>query len=281
MAVYINLDMTLANITSAVLNEYKEPVVGSAAVPLDTVVDAVNSVYMDVFNEAEDDAYLREANFEFPTVADGELDGAVAIGAVSIVLADSSGFPNATRKILINGADFAQYTTNNLTTTLSVVTGVQLAHASGEKVRLGYPLSGITDIDEQEINAVYVNGIRYKFKEPSVWLSVSGAQYESYTIFDGYMFFPETTAAQSVQIVYNKELTLMVATTDKPTLIPGKFREALLVSGAVMRIGVRDDMRTGFDWHQARYMRELKKFYAFANNRIKTKGALQRPTVYD
>lgn len=281
MTKYINLDMNLGEITSAVLNEYKEPVTGSAAVPLDTVVDAVNSTYMDVFNESEDDAYLREANFEFPTVADGVLDGDLAIGAVSITLENSSGFPDATRKMLIGGTDFADYTGNDLATTLSGVTGVQLTHDSGQRVRLGYPLSNITDIDEQEINAVYVDGLKFSFKEPSTWLNVEDFQYRFFTIFDEYFFLPQTTQAQPVQIIYNKQLTLMDLTTDKPTLIPGKFREALLVSGAVTRIGVRDDMRTGFEWHQERHRREVKKFYAFANNRVKTKGPNRRPSVYD
>ena len=281
MTNYITLDMTFTQICSAVLTEYKEPITGSNAVPLDVVEDAVNSVYMDVFNEAEDDSYLREANYEFATVADGALDGALAVGDTSIVLEDSSDFPSATRKILINGREFAQYTTNDLSTTLSGVTGIGTTHADAEKVQLGYPLSSITDIDEQEINAVFVDGTKYDFKEPSVWLNVPGYQYGYYTIFDGYFFFPETSSAQDVQMIYNKKLTLMTATTDKPSLIPGKFREALLVSGAIMRIGVRDDMRTGYSWHEGRYYRELKKFYAFANNRIKTKGPLRRPCVYD
>jgi len=281
MTNYINLDMTLTQICSAVLNEYKEPVTGSNAVPLDTVEDAVNSVYMDVFNEPEDDSYLRESNYEFPTVADGTLDGALAIGAITIVMEDASGFPNAARKVLINSREFAAYTASDLVTTLSGVTGVQTTHEDGEKVQLGYPLASITDIDEEEINAVYVDGTKYDFKDPSVWLSVSGAQYGYYTIFDGYFFFPQTSQAQDVQIIYNKKLTLMTDGTHKPSLIPGKFREALLVSGAIMRIGVRDDMRTGYQWHEGRYYRELKKFYAMANNRIKTKGPSRRPSVYD
>lgn len=282
MVNYINLDMTFTQICSAVLTEYKEPVAGSNAVPLDVVEDAVNSVYMDIFNEPEDDTYLREANYEFPTIADGTLDGALAVGATTIVLESSDNFPNATRKILINSREFAQYTGNTVATeTLTGVTGIETTHDDGETVQVGYPLSSITDIDEQEINAVYVDGIKHEFKEPSVWLNVAGYQYGYYTIFDGYFFFPQTSSAQDVQVIYNKKLTLMTATSDKPTLIPGKFREALLVSGAISRIGVRDDMRTGWDVHQARYMRELKKFYAGLNNRIKSKGPLMRPSVYD
>ena len=273
--------MTFTQICSAVLTEYKEPVAGSNAIPLDVVEDAVNSVYMDIFNEPEDDAYLREANFEFATVADATTNGALVVGDTTITLEDSSDFPNATRKILIDSKDWAQYTTNDLVTDLTVVTGIQHAHADGVKVRLGYPLSSITDIDEQEINAVYIDGLLYKFKQPAVWLNVADSQYRNYTIFDGYFFFPETSAAQKVGIIYNKELTLMTATGDKPSLIPGKFREALLVSGAIMRIGVRDDMRSGFEWHEKRYYRELKKFYSFANNRIKTKGPIMRPSIYD
>lgn len=273
--------MTFTQICSAVLTEYKEPVTGSNAVPLDVVEDAVNSVYMDVFNEPEDDSYLREANFEFATVADGTLNGPLAVGAVTITLEDASGFPNATRKIFINSREFATYGASDLSTTLSTVTGVQTTHEDGEKVQLGYPLSSITDIDEQEINSVKVDGTTHKFKDPSVWVGVTGFQYGFYTIFDGYFFFPQTAQAQDVQMIYNKKLTLMSSSGDKPSLIPGKFREALLVSGAITRIGVRDDMRTGYEWHQQRYYRELKKFYAFANNRVKTKGPIMCPSIYD
>jgi hypothetical protein len=279
MTTYINLDMTFTQICSAVLTEYKEPIAGSSAVPLDVVKDAVNSVYMDIFNEPEDDTYLRESNFEFAITPDSTLNGGLAVGATSIVLQSAVNFPNATRKILINSREFATYGVSDLTTTLSSVTEVQTTHEDGEGVQLGYPLSSITDIDEQEINMVKVDGMHYEFKQPSVWLN--RPQYGFYTIFDGYFFFPETAQAQNVQMIYNKKLTLMVTDGSKPSLIPGKFREALLVSGAITRIGVRDDMRTGFEWHQARYYRELKKFYAFANNRIKTKGPLRRPSVYD
>lgn len=282
MTNYIDSSMTLGDLSALVLREYKEPVAGSTAMELDAVEDAINAVYLDVFNEPEDDAYLREANFEFPTIADGTLDGALAVGAVTIVLENSDAFPNATRLILINNREFAQYTTNTVATeTLSVVTGVQTTHDDGERVRVGYPLSGITDIDEQEINAVYVDGLIYGFKQPATWLSISDRQYRHYTIYNGYFFFPETSAAQDVQIIYNRALTLMTQTSDVPTLIPNKFREALLVSGAIMRMGVRDDMRNGYQWHETRYYRELKKFYSAMNNRIKTKGPIMRPTVYD
>lgn len=281
MTNYINLDMTLSQICSAILTEYKEPVAGSNAMPLDVVEDAVNATYMDIFNEPEDDSYLRESNFEFSTVADAKLNGSLAVGATSIVLEDSSAFPNAARKILINSREFATYTTNDLATTLSGVAGVQTTHEDGETVQLGYPLSSITDIDEQEINALTIDGLPCGFKDPSVWLNVQDYKFTHYTIFDGYFFFPQTSQAQDVQIIYNKKLTLMTETTSKPTLIPGKFREALLVSGGIVRMGVRDDMRTGIEFHKVRYDRELKKFYAMANNRIKTKGALVRPSVYD
>ena len=282
MTNYLNSSMTLGALSALVLREYKEPVAGSVAMELDAVEDAINAIYLDIFNEPEDDAYLREGNFEFPTIADGTLEGALAVGAVTIVLENSDAFPNATRLILINGREFAQYTVNTVATeTLSGVTGVQTTHDDGERVRVGYPFSSITDIDEQEINVVYVDGLVYSYKEPSTWLSVADRQYRHYTIYNGYFFFPETSAAQDVQIIYNRALTLMTLTSDVPTLIPNKFREALLVSGAVMRMGVRDDMRSGYDWHEKRYYRELKKFYAAMNNRIKTKGPVVRPSIYD
>jgi len=282
MANYVNSDMTFGDLCSLVLREYKEPVTGSTAVSLDLVEDMVNTTYYDIFNEPADASYLREANYEFATIPDAYVgSGGIAVGATSIVLQDSSNLPNAERKVLINGREFATYTSNDLATTLSGVTGVQTAHSEGESVQVGYPLSDITDIDEQEINSVRVDGVEYKFKDPSVWLNVSSYQYQHYTIFDGYMFFPRTSAAQYVQMIYDKKVTLMANTTDKPTLIPNKYRVPLLVSGAVAKIGVRDDMRTGWDYHKNEFNTTIKKFYATGNNRIKTKTPIRRGSVYD
>jgi hypothetical protein len=280
MVQYVNLDMTLGEIASAVLNEYKEPVTGSSAMPLDTVYDKINEVYLDIFNEPADDSYLRESDFTFTCASDTTLNGAVSAGASSITLTDASEFPNTARTILIGGKDFATYTGSNLTTTLSGVSGVDVNHIDGSVVQLGYSLSAITDIDEQLINAVIVNGVPYAYQQPSVWLN-TGNNNQYFTIFEGVLFLPKGVSSQIITIIYSKKLTMMTTSGSKPTLIPGKYRPGLLVSGAIYKMGVRDEMRTGWEYHNQRYALELKKFYAFANNRIKTKGPIVRPSIYD
>lgn len=70
-------------------------------------------------------------------------------------------------------------------------------------------------------------------------------------------------------------------TTDKPLFVPGNWRYDLLVSGAIERIGVRDDMRTGWDWHAENYEDKLKAFIAELNNPVKTDSPNRRPSVYD
>lgn len=281
MTQYVTADMDLEDIASLVLDEFKEPVTGSNAMPLDRVYDKINAAYFDIYNEAEDDSYMREGDYTFMTVADGKLDGALAAGDTTITLEDSSGFPNATRSVLIDNKDWAQYTTNDLATDLTGVTGIDVAHVDGKTVRLGYPISSITDMDEQEVGGIFIEGLLYEYQEPALWLNVTFADYRHFTIFEDNIYLPETSAAQIATMIYNKKVVPLTVTTAKPTLIPPKFREALLVSGGVMKLGARDEMRTGFDWHEARYHRELKKFYAWANNRVKSKGPRTRPSIYD
>lgn len=281
MVQYVNLDMTLGEIAASVLNEYKEPVAGSSAMSLHTVYDKINEVYLDIYNRPEDDAYLREASYTFSVVPERKLASNLSVGAIEAVLDSSVGFPNAARTVLVDRKDFVQYTTNDLTTTLSGVTGVDVDHLAGAPVQLGYPISQITDIDEQELNVLFVNGIKRKFLEPSVWLGTPHYLMNTFTIFNGNIFLDGGVIGQNAIFVYNKKLTLLTAADQKPTLIPGKFRPGLLVSGAIVRMGVRDEMRTGFEWHQNRFNEQINQFYAFANNRVQSKGPIMRPSIYD
>lgn len=282
MTQYINLDMTLGDIASYVLTEYKEPVAGSSAMALDTVYDAINRVYLDIYNDPESQTYFKENEYTFLSVADQTTNGDISAGAASIVLTSSDDFPSATRTILLDGVDFAAYTTNTVgTETLSVVTGVDVAHLSGVSVQLGYPLSSITDIDEQQINSIKVNGIQHTFEEPDLFFNKQLSHVRTFTIYEGNLWLPAGTPASKVTVFYDKVITILTSSSNKPTLIPGKFRPGLLGSGAIMYMGVRDDMRTGFDWHQREFETNKKRFFASGNNRVKTNGPHSRPSIYD
>lgn len=275
--------MTLGDMAAAVLNEYKEPVAGSSAMSLDSVYDALNWTYLDVFNEPTDNTYLREADYTFPTVPDQQTNGAIVAGATSIVLENSDAFPNATRNILLDEKDWATYGVNTVATeTLSTVTGVSVDHASGTWVQLGYPLSSISDIDEHEIRSVTVDGIKYDKVTATQWLDVSQNRYRKYTIFKEYMYFPRNTAITEVTVLYNRKITTMTTpATDKPTLIPGKFRPSVLVYGAILKMGIRDDMRTGWEWYEKQHELGKRKFFARGNNEVKSEGPITRPSIYD
>lgn len=283
MTQYVNSDMTLGEVASAVLQQYHEPVTGSSAMDIDLVYDTINSVYFELFNEPVDLSYYREKSFTFQSVADTTINqtGGVSPGDTSFVVADSTSFPNATRTILIGNTDFATYTGNTvLTNTLTGVSGIDVAQDEGVSVRLGYPISSISGIDEEQITAVWVNGLRFDYEPPESFLSVDKPHYLKFSILESNLYLPLGTATGIATLTYFQEVVVMDDVGDKPSLIPGKFRYGLLVHGAVTRLGVRDDLRTGYDWHEAQYEKNKKRFFALGNNRVKTKGANMRPSVY-
>ena len=278
MANYVNLDMTFTEICSAVLTEYKEPVAGSSAVPLDFVEDMVNTVYFDIFNKPELRSYRREDEHTFPTFENQLIaDAGISIGDITVDLDDSSEWP-ATGTACINKSDFFAYTANDLATELSGVTGVQVDHDGGERVELGYDLP--TTIDEQLLKSVAVTGLLYNFIPPSQYFTVMGVYGRTYTILEK-KFYSSISTASTVNMIFEAKLTALSAVGDKPAMLDGKWRPSLLVSGVIQRIGVRDDMRTGWDWHANNYETKLKQFIAEQNNPIRSEHPSRRPSIYD
>lgn len=159
MTTRFSADMDFQALYNYVLRELHEPEnTGSEAVPLDLVKDTVNSVYAEVFNDQRMKPSARENDVSFLLANDTTLATDAAAGDVSLVLTDSSSFRAAGKVLLLS--EFADYTANNLTTTLSGVTGLTMPHEAGEVVRQLYPLSSIaSDIDEEQIQYVDVNGI--------------------------------------------------------------------------------------------------------------------------
>lgn len=270
--------MTLGDICNAVLTEYKEPITGSNAVPLDYVEDMVNTVYFDIFNRPELQSYKRETDYTFMSKAEQLVGaGGVLSGAVSLLLDDSSLWP-ATGTACINNRDFFAYTAN-AANTLTGVTGIQADHDEGDRVELSYALP--TDIDAQLLrNPLYVEGAEYTYLPPSQYFQADRHSL-CFTVFKGRLYV-SATDIQTFTLFYEATLTAMsTPATDKPTMIEGKWRPGLLVSGVVQRIGVRDDMRTGWDWHAQKYENDLKMFIAHQNNPVRSEHPSRRPSVYD
>ena len=277
MANYVNADMTFTDICSAILQEYKEPITGSNAVPLDYVEDMVNVVYFDVFNRPQLRAYNKEGDHPFAIKANQKLGEDVTVGEAAIDLDDSSLWP-ATGRFCVNNQDFIDFTANDLVLTLTCTTGtVKLTHSSGETCELAYSLP--SDIDNQKAIGLAVGGTPYSFKRPDLYFNDYEPTYNNFTILESYLYVSSGVAANCL-MTYYKKITALSATTDKPAFILGNWRYDLLVSGTIERIGIRDDMRTGWDWHSANYKEKLKMFIAELNNPVRSNTS-RRPTVWD
>lgn len=268
-------DQTFSDLYTAVLTELKEPSAGSNAIALATVKDKLNEAYYDVFNEPYDQAYVREKSYEFTTVADTTTTASVAVSAVSITATDSSDF-GSSGKFLLNGTDIVTFSAN--ASNVFTVTGVSQAHDSGAVIQYLYSLP--SDIDEQEVMYLNVNGTPYTYVSYTDYFN-RRTQSNVFTIFDSKLYLPQGQAEQRAIMTYMQSLTLMSADADKPTLIPNKWRKPLLVYGAVAKLGARDDLRTGWDWYEQKYREAVIKFYAEANNRIRSKNRRNHGSVYD
>lgn len=275
MANYINMDMTLGDLTNYILTEYKEPIAGSLEMSVDNVEDKINETYMDIFNSPELVSFDKRSTYSFSVVEDQLLDGDILAGAVTLNLVDASEWPN-TGYACIDGHDFFTYTGKS-SNQLTGVTGLKTNHLSNENVKLGYSVPA--DINYGGIeNPILTSLVPYTYVEPGSFFNNTLSF--SYTIFKNKIFV-SSSDSRIFSFFYEVLLTALSTTSDKPSLIPGSFRPALLGSGAIAKLGVRDDMRSGWDYHFQRYQVELKKFIAKQNNPVKSRPGATRPTIYD
>mgnify|MGYP001607605137 CR=1 FL=1 len=172
--------------------------------------------------------------------------------------------------------DIVTYTAN--AANVFTVTGVSQAHDSGVTIQYVYSLP--SDIDEQEITYLNVNGTQYTYVSYTDYLN-SRTQSNVFTIFDSRLFLPQGQAKQIAIMTYMQSITVLSGDTDKPTLIPNKWRKPLLIYGAVAKLAARDDLRTGWDWYEQKYKEAVIKFYAEANNRVRSKNRKNQGSVYD
>jgi hypothetical protein len=275
MSNYVNMDMTLGDLTNYVLTEYKEPITGSLEMTVDNVEDKINEALMDIFNSPELVSFDKKSTHSFTAVADQTLDGDVVVGATTLDLADATDWPN-TGYGCIDGHDFFSYTGKS-SNQLTGVTGIKTEHLGGESLKLGYSLPANINYGGVE-SPVLTSLVPFTYLEPGNFFGQVSSF--SYTIHNQKMFV-SSTDDRIFSFFYEIILTALSTTSDKPSLIPGSFRPALLGSGAIAKLGVRDDMRTGWDYHSQRYQTELKKFIAKQNNPVHSRPGSTRPTIYD
>jgi hypothetical protein len=154
----------------------------------------------------------------YTLVADTALNGALAIGATSIA-GDSFASFGSSGAVAIDGRDYALFGANNLTTTLSSVTGVSLAHDDDTAISLLYALPA--DFDSFRSEEGYPDGVRigstpYRFTSGTP----TGHQFAVYdTGTTKYLHFPQGTTGKAF-VPYNGTLTAVTteaSTVDLPT----------------------------------------------------------------
>lgn len=286
MTTRFSADIDFQALYNYVLRELHEPEnTGSEAVTLDLVKDTVNSVYAEVFNDQRIKPSARENDVSFTLANDTTLATDSAIGDLTLTLTDSSSFKTAGKVLLLS--EFADYTANNLTDTLSGVTGLQMPHSAGEIVRQLYPLSAIaSDIDEEQIQYLDVNGVIQNVMGYENLISQANFYPNTYGVYKKHIIFSSqstvggTSQLAKALMIYTQKITPMSATTDKPSLIPNQWRVPVLVYGACQKIAASDAFRTSWDYWKQEYDKALSQYIAFKNSRVRDVNNKRRPSIY-
>lgn len=281
-------DLTIGELKTQVLLELKESTSGSDAFPDNLILNNFNLIYEDIFNQPNKQIKLRNAEFNFNTVADIKLASDLNIGDTSIVLADSSNLPVSGRVLIED--EFIDYTDNNLITTLTVASGqIQSTHLASEYVRKCYVLP--TDIDLEKVQFLTVKGIPYYQVDVSEILDRYRDNYCNYSVYDGYFVLSGNRSDLSSLLIYTPKIVRFSDTDAIPSLIPNNYRSALLVNGVVGRLMMIDGQR-GYEIYYrppqgARdkggglYYDNLRKFYASYGRQSDLRGKKIVRSVYD
>lgn len=120
------------------------------------------------FEKSGEPSSILRRETGYTLVDDTALNGAIASGATSIILDDSSDFGSSGAVAIWDNdrPDYAEFGGNNLTTTLSAVTGVSFAHEDDDVVSLLYALPSNFDSfrsEEGYEDGVSVDGMPFFF----------------------------------------------------------------------------------------------------------------------
>lgn len=286
MSQLITSDTTFKNLYESVLRELKEPLIGSEAVPLDLAKDKVNEVYMEVFNDQRMKQSARENDVSFSLSPDQSIVNDINAGSTTVQLTDVTGWQSSGSALLLS--DVISYTgIDTSTNTLTGVTGLTIKHYAGEAIRQMYKLSTIaTDIDEEQIHYLDVNGIIQYYMSYDQLITQINFFPNTYTVYKGNLLFSRQSSLgnparlSNSLMIYSQKVTPMSTDSDKPTLIPNSYRTPVLVYGACMKIAAADAYKTSWDWWKSEYEKGVKQYIAFKNCRVRDVNNRRRPTVY-
>ncbi len=182
-----------------------------------TVVNAAVKEYFASFEKSGEPSSILRKETGYTLIADTAVDNAsgVASGATSIIGDDFSDF-GASGAIAIydnNRPDYIEFGANNLTTTLSTVTGVSFDHEDDAVISLLYALPSNFDTFRSEEgfeDGVSVDGIPYRF-------TTGNPVGQMFAIYDNgttkYLHFPQGLTGD-VFVRYNAVPTVVDGESD-------------------------------------------------------------------
>lgn len=280
--------LTMAELEIKILRQLKEDTSGSEAFPSALIYDTANEIYEEVFNQPNKQIKVRTDEYEFETVEDDALDGALSIADTSIVLDDSSSFPSSGR-ILI-GNEFIDYSANDGATTLTCsASDILQDHADGETVRCVYAVPSA--MDKEKVQYLNINGLPYDIVDIGEILDDYRANARNFAIHDGYLILPANSDSLPATMYYTPVIARMTTGTDTPALIPNNFRVPLIVNGSVGRLMMLDGQR-GYELYYrpsgqkgdkggGLFYKALREFYASYGRQSDMRDKRTSRSIYD
>lgn len=193
-----------------------------------TVINSAVKEYFASFEKSGEPPTLLKKETGYTLISDTDLNGAAASGATSLVLDSSASF-GASGAIAIwdnDRPDYAEFGANNLTTTLSTVTGVSFDHEDEDVVSLLYALPASFDGFRSEEG--YEDGVSV---DDAPFFFTSGPPVgQKFAIYDNgttkYLHFPRGITGD-VFVRYNGTPTVVDGESD-PIDIPTKDEDYAL-----------------------------------------------------
>lgn len=204
---------------------------------------------------------FQEVNNGFSVISTTTLDGAVAVGGVSIMVDDSSSFPATGMFALVtanNAVEFVTYTANVANT--FTVEAVKFAHSDGAVV---YPM--------YELPANYGKMVELKLNSVplDVYEGTGFPDSSMYAVVDGFIVLPKSTNTGDVWYRYSRGLTYLTNTAVNitanravETSVPKEFRRYAVEKIKAYIYGVRHRFDL-MQYCQQLADRELRRALAF------------------
>ncbi len=239
----------MATLASTILDraeatcDFDRTTIGIPGLESTNLLSILNSAVVEWFTSFEksgEPPSLVRKEVGYTLVTDTDLNGALASGATSIIVDSSASFGSSGAVAIWDNerADYVEFGANNLTTTLTTVTGVSFAHEDEDTVSLLYALPSNFDgfrSEEGYEDGVSVDGVPYRFTTGDP-IAFQFAIYDNGTT--KYLHFPRGRAGD-VFVRYNATPTIVDGESD-PVDIPVKFDDFALfrvVQYAALKLG--------------------------------------------